>query len=88
MGAPAAAAEGDEWMQDGWTRVSLDGQTQGDTQAIPETVPAGTRFIGHSNSKQYFRIDCPVVDTIGVGFRFFFRSEAGAQAGGYRRGEC
>lgn len=87
--APAApAATEGNWMQTGWTRVSLDDSTQAQSQAGPATVPAGTRFIGHSSNKQYFPIDCPVVDTIGLGFRFFFRSEAGAQAGGYRRGEC
>ena len=84
----APVAPGGEEGEGGWTRASLDGQAQASLPAGPETVPAGTRFIGHSSSEQYFPIDCPVVDTIGVEFRFFFRSEAGAQAEGYRRGEC
>jgi hypothetical protein len=84
--ATVAAEEGD-WMQGAWTGVSPNGLAQAD-RAGPETVPVGTRFIGHSSTKHYFSIDCPVVDTIGVELRYFFRSEAGAQAMGYRRGQC
>jgi hypothetical protein len=54
----------------------------------PAAVPPGTRFIGDARSKQYYSVDCPAADEINPGYRFFFRSEAGAQAEGYRRASC
>jgi hypothetical protein len=51
-------------------------------------VPAGTRFIGDARSKEYYAVDCPAADEVAPGYRFFFRSEAGAQAEGYRKGDC
>ena len=51
-------------------------------------VPPGTRFIGDARTKEYYSIDCPAVDDIKAGYRFYYRSEAGAQAGGYRPGRC
>jgi hypothetical protein len=56
--------------------------------AAPTTVPPGTRFIGDARSRSYYSVDCPAADEIDSGYRFFFRSEAGAQAEGYRKGSC
>jgi hypothetical protein len=51
-----------------------------------ETVPSGTQFIGDEATKQYYAIDCPVVDHISS--RMYFRTEAGAQASGYTKAPC
>jgi hypothetical protein len=64
-------------VADATTRTEVPG-----TAAAP-AVPPGTRFIGDNVTKRYYSIDCPIIDCILGVNRFFFRSEGGAQAGGY-----
>ncbi len=81
--APAAAPAPAAADAAGAPRRSADLQPRDDAP-----VPPGTRFIGDAQTKAYYSIDCPAVDSIKAGYRFYFRSEAGAQAGGYRPGGC